>query len=185
MCPFRARIWPFQAPKTLHFRGKMANFEAENTIKQGKNAKRTNGTHVTRVHPSPPNQQNDGFHLEFLFKGPQTELRTLSQNYEQTLQKLRTNRIMNKRAFLKLWKITAGFLYRAGAETPLNFRCSQKDFEKILSGGSGIHRWGLDLSTGYPNTYFSWFSGYTQLILVFLPGDKQFCLFSRGACREN
>ena len=50
-------------------------------------------------HP-PPNQQNDGFPLEFLLKGPQTELRTLSQNCEQTLQKLRTNRIMNKRAFL-------------------------------------------------------------------------------------
>ena len=27
----------------------MANFEAKNTIKQGKNAKRTNGTHFTRV----------------------------------------------------------------------------------------------------------------------------------------
>ena len=50
--------------------------------------------------PPPPNQQNDGFPLEFLSKGPQTELRTLSQNCEQTLQKLRTNRIMNKLAFL-------------------------------------------------------------------------------------
>ena len=50
--------------------------------------------------PPPPNQQNDGFPLEFLLKGPQTELRTLSQNCEQTLQKLRTNRIMNKPAFL-------------------------------------------------------------------------------------
>ena len=50
--------------------------------------------------PPPPNQQNDGFPLEFLLKGPQTELRTLSQNCEQTLQKLRTNRIMNKRVFL-------------------------------------------------------------------------------------
>ena len=36
ICPFRAQICPFQAPKTLHFRGKMANFEANNTIKQGK-----------------------------------------------------------------------------------------------------------------------------------------------------
>ena len=50
-----------------------------------------------------PNQQTDGFTLEFLLEGPQTELRTLSQNYEQTLQKLRTNRIMNKRAFLNFW----------------------------------------------------------------------------------
>ena len=40
--------------------------------------------------------------LEFLLKGPQTELRTLSQNCEQTLPKLRKkNRIVNKRAFLK------------------------------------------------------------------------------------
>ena len=36
ICPFRARIWPFQAPKTLRFKGKMANFEAKNTVKQGK-----------------------------------------------------------------------------------------------------------------------------------------------------
>ena len=49
ICPFRARKWLFQAPKTLHFKGKMANFEAQKTVKQGKNAKRTNGTHFTRV----------------------------------------------------------------------------------------------------------------------------------------
>ena len=41
--------------------------------------------------PPPPNQQDEGFPLEFLLEGPQTELRTLSQNCEQTLQKLRTN----------------------------------------------------------------------------------------------
>ena len=52
--------------------------------------------------PPPPNQQSDGFSLKFLLKGPQTELWTLSQNCEQTLQKLQTNRIMNKRAFLRL-----------------------------------------------------------------------------------
>ena len=39
--------------------------------------------------PPPPNQQSDGFPLEFLLEGPQTELRTLSQNCEQTLLKLR------------------------------------------------------------------------------------------------
>ena len=55
ICPFgvfplfRARKWPFQAPKTLRFKGKMANFEATSTVKQGKNAKRTNGTHFMRV----------------------------------------------------------------------------------------------------------------------------------------
>ena len=46
-------------------------------------------------YPPPPNQQSDRFPLEFLFEGPQTELRTLGQNCEQTLQKLRTNRIMS------------------------------------------------------------------------------------------
>ena len=51
----------------------------------------------------PLNQQNDGFPLEFLSKGPQIELRTLSQNCEKALQKLRTNRIMNKRVFLILF----------------------------------------------------------------------------------
>ena len=40
ICPFRARKWVFQAPKTLRFKGKMANLEAKNTVKQGKNAKR-------------------------------------------------------------------------------------------------------------------------------------------------
>ena len=54
ICPFRARVWPFQAPKTLRFKGKMGNFEAKNTVKQAQNAKRTNGTHFTRVHPPRP-----------------------------------------------------------------------------------------------------------------------------------
>ena len=53
------------------------------------------------LNPPPPNQHNDGFPLEFLLKAPQTELRTLSKNCEQTLQKLRTNRVVNKQAFLK------------------------------------------------------------------------------------
>ena len=53
-CPFRARIWPFQAPKTLRFKGKMANFEAKNAIKQGKNAKRTNGAHFMQPTPLNP-----------------------------------------------------------------------------------------------------------------------------------
>ena len=58
---------------------------------------------VCPLTPPPPNQQNARFPLDFLLKGPQTELRTLNQNCEQTLQKLRTNRITNKRAFLKNW----------------------------------------------------------------------------------
>ena len=59
------------------------------------------------LNPPPPNQQSAGFPLEFLLEGPQTELRTLSQNCEQTLQKLRTNRIVNKRAFLIIAKINS------------------------------------------------------------------------------
>ena len=38
----------------LRFKGKMANFEAKNTVELGKNAKRTDGTHFTRVHPPVP-----------------------------------------------------------------------------------------------------------------------------------
>ena len=58
--------------------------------------------------PPPPNQQRDGFSLEFLLiKAPQTESRTLSQNCEQIPLKLRTNRITNKRAFLKLIRSTS------------------------------------------------------------------------------
>ena len=49
ICPFRARKWPFQPSKTLRFKGKIANFGAKNTVKQGKNTKRTNSTHFTRV----------------------------------------------------------------------------------------------------------------------------------------
>ena len=45
----RSRKWPFQAPKALRFKGKMSNSEAKMLIKQGKYAKRTNGTHFTRV----------------------------------------------------------------------------------------------------------------------------------------
>ena len=36
ICLFRARKLPCQAPKTLRFKGKMANFEATNAVKQGK-----------------------------------------------------------------------------------------------------------------------------------------------------
>ena len=50
--------------------------------------------------PPPPNQRSDEFPLELKLKVPQTELRTLGQNCEQTLPKFRTNRIMNKRALL-------------------------------------------------------------------------------------
>ena len=77
------------------------------------------------LNPPPPNQQNDGFPLEFLLKGPQTELRTLSKNCEQTLQKLRTNRIMNKRAFLNF---LAFFVFRFS----LLFFCVFLPFPRIL-----------------------------------------------------
>ena len=59
----RARKWPFQTPITLRFKGKMANFEAKNTAKQGKNAKSTNGTQFTRVHPPPKKKTGEAFLL--------------------------------------------------------------------------------------------------------------------------
>ena len=57
---------------------------------------------------NPPSQQSDGFPLEFLLEGPQTELRTLSQNCEQTLQKLQTNQTelwTNGRFWSKGWRV--------------------------------------------------------------------------------
>ena len=41
-------------------------------------------TILVPLYPPPPNQQNDGFPLEFLLKELQTELRTHSKNCEQT-----------------------------------------------------------------------------------------------------
>ena len=58
--------------------------------------------HISFAHefgaPEPPlpKQPSDGFPSNSYSKAPQTELRTLSQNCEQTLQRLRTNRITNK-----------------------------------------------------------------------------------------
>ena len=65
------------------------------------------------LNPPLPTSKVMDFLLEFLLKGPQTELQTLSQNCKQTLQKLRTNRIVNKRAFLKYINNLPGlfFLY--------------------------------------------------------------------------
>ena len=85
----------------------------------------------------------------------------------QTLLQLWEN-VSFRPSLIYLSFVTAGFLSRGGG---------------VLRGGypnrsSGIHRWGLDLSPGYPNTYFSWFSGYPQLTLVFLPGDENFQIFS-------
>ena len=41
--------------------------------------------------PPPPNQQSGGIPLDFLLKGPQAELRTLSQNCEQNPPKFANN----------------------------------------------------------------------------------------------
>ena len=84
----------------------------------------------------------------------------------------------NGRVFIQSWRWDPPTLSRK----ILSF--SQNNFGKFLRGGypnrsSGIHRWGLDLSTGYPNTCFSWFfSGYPQVTLAFLPGDENFRIFS-------
>ena len=49
ICPFRARKWPCQAPKTLRFKGKMANFEATNAVKQGKKTAKGQMVPISRV----------------------------------------------------------------------------------------------------------------------------------------
>ena len=48
ICPFRARNWLFQAPKTLRFKGEMANFAATNTVKQGKKSQKVPISRVYR-----------------------------------------------------------------------------------------------------------------------------------------
>ena len=53
ICPFGPEHGLFRLPKHYVFKGKWPIFEAKNAIKQGKNAKRTNGTHFPRV-PQPP-----------------------------------------------------------------------------------------------------------------------------------
>ena len=61
-------------------------------------------TTLVPLHPPVPTQQSDGSPLEFVFKGPQAELRTIHQNCEQTSPildpELRTNRTVIKRALL-------------------------------------------------------------------------------------
>ena len=46
---FSASKMAFMAQKTLRFKRKMVSFEAKNTVKHGKNAKKTTGTYFTRV----------------------------------------------------------------------------------------------------------------------------------------
>ena len=59
-------------------------------------------TILVPVNPPPSNSEVMDLVLKLYKKAPQTELRTLSQNCEQTLPKLRTNRIANKWAFLSI-----------------------------------------------------------------------------------
>ena len=54
ICPFRARKWPFQAPKTLRFKGRIANFETKNTIKQGKKRQKDKWYPFHACTPPPP-----------------------------------------------------------------------------------------------------------------------------------
>ena len=53
ICPFRARKWPFQAHKTLRFKGKMANFEAKNAVKQGKKRQKDKWYPIRACTPPP------------------------------------------------------------------------------------------------------------------------------------
>ena len=54
VCPFRARKWPFQAPKTQRFKVKMANFEAKKTIKEGKKTPKGQMVPISRVYEGTP-----------------------------------------------------------------------------------------------------------------------------------
>ena len=63
-------------------------------------------------------------------------------------------------------RITAGFLYRAGAETPLyfreKFRISPRTILKHFSAvgtQTGVLVSAAEVWIGYPNTYFSFFLG--------------------------
>ena len=47
----------------------------------------------------PPNQQSDGCPPEFILKGPQTELRTLSQNWATKSPKIANKQNCEQRAF--------------------------------------------------------------------------------------
>ena len=82
--------------------------------------------------PPPSNQQNDGFPLEFLLKGPQTELRALSQNYEQTLQKLRTTELRtNGRFWTKSESNFGRFLARLADFSWVFASKTQESFSKL------------------------------------------------------
>ena len=59
ICHFRARIWPFQAPKTLPFKGKMANFQAKNAMKLGKTPK-GQMVLISRVYTTPASLNRNG-----------------------------------------------------------------------------------------------------------------------------
>ena len=86
--------------------------------------------------------------------------------------------------------VTAGFVCRAGAEAPLNFRKKIRAFPGTILENNYFSA--VDTQTAVlvstaevwisaPDTQtpiLSWFSGYPQLTLVFLPGDEKFWIFS-------
>ena len=87
-------------------------------------------------------------------------------------------------------RVTAGFLSRAGADTPLNFRAKFRVFPRtILENLSGVDtQTAVLVSTAEvwisapdtQTTFFWGFSGYPQLTLAFLPGDENFRIFFLG-----
>ena len=83
----------------------------------------------------------------------------------------------NGRVFTQSWRWDPPKLLRKTSQF-LSERFSQRWIPKPQFCFPPPRAWGLDLSTGYPNTYVSLFSRYPQLTLVFLPGDKSFRLFS-------
>ena len=79
-------FWRFFSCFTAIFgpilKGKMANFGAKNAVKQGKNAKRTNGTYFTRVHGATPNSLKNSENTE---KAPECSRKCVSSGFFSNL----------------------------------------------------------------------------------------------------
>ena len=93
-------------------------------------------TILVPVIPPPFNQRNEGFPLEFLLEGASNRIANTQPKLRTNLQKSRTNRVMNKRAFL----ICVSFFLqeKGGLATPK--RLSRKGSPSCALNNTYIHR---------------------------------------------